>query len=37
MTFDSLPKREKKSLQDEAEQVAPLRGASSVDVEFESY
>ena len=36
-TFDSLPKREKKSLQDEAEQVAPLRGASSVDVEFESY
>ena len=36
-TFDSLPKRDKKSLQDEAEQVAPLRGASSVDVEFERY
>ena len=36
-TFDSLPKRDKKSLQDEAEQVAPLRGASAVDVEFEAY
>ena len=36
-TFDPLPKRDKKSLQDEAEQVAPLRGPSSVDVEFEPY
>ena len=36
-TFGSLPDRDKKSLQDEAEQVAPLRGASSVDVEFDTY
>jgi hypothetical protein len=34
-TFGSLPARDKKSLQDEAEQVAPLRGASSVDVKFD--
>ena len=36
-TFDSLPDRDNKSLQDEAEQVTPLRGASSVDVEFDTY
>ncbi|MEO3853955.1 crosslink repair DNA glycosylase YcaQ family protein [Acrocarpospora sp. B8E8] len=36
-TFGSLPDRDKKSLRDEAEQVAPLRGASSVDVEFDTY
>ncbi|MEV0728641.1 winged helix DNA-binding domain-containing protein [Polymorphospora sp. NPDC050346] len=36
-TFGSLPARTKKSLQDEAEQVAPLRDASSVDVAFDAY
>lgn len=36
-TFGSLPDRDKKSLQGEAEQVAPLRGASSVHVEFDTY
>lgn len=36
-TFCSLPDRDKKSLQGEAEQVAPLRGASSVHVEFDTY
>ncbi|MDR6555683.1 hypothetical protein J2809_000014 [Arthrobacter pascens] len=36
-TFGSLPDRDRKSLQGEAEQVGPLRGASSVDVEFDSY
>lgn len=36
-TFASLPDRDKKSLQGEAEQVVPLRGASSVDVEFDTY
>ncbi len=36
-TFGSLPDRDRKSLQGEAEQVAPLRGASSVDVEFDTY
>ncbi|MEV7228392.1 winged helix DNA-binding domain-containing protein [Polymorphospora sp. NPDC051019] len=36
-TFGSLPARTKKSLQDEAEQVAPLRDASSVDVAFDTY
>lgn len=36
-TFDSLPARDKTSLQDEAEQVAPLRGASSVAAEFDTY
>lgn len=35
--FDSLRGRDKVSLQDEAEQIAPLRGASSVDVEFATY
>ncbi|MDT0444683.1 winged helix DNA-binding domain-containing protein [Streptomyces johnsoniae] len=33
-TFGSLPVRDKKALRNEAEQIAPLRGASSVDVEF---
>jgi hypothetical protein len=33
--FGSLPARDKKSLRNEAEQVAPLRGASSVDIEFD--
>jgi hypothetical protein len=36
-TFGSLPERDKTSLQHEAERVAPLRGASSVDVEFDTY
>lgn len=36
-SFGSLLARDRKSLQDEAEQVAPLRGASSVDVEFDTY
>ncbi|MCU1512420.1 MAG: hypothetical protein JWO34_2260 [Arthrobacter sp.] len=36
-TFASLPDRDKKSLQGEAEQVVLLRGASSVDVEFDTY
>lgn len=36
-TFGPLPDRDKKSLQNEAEQVAPLRGASSLDVEFDTY
>jgi hypothetical protein len=36
-TFGSLPDRDKRSLQHEAAQVAPLRGASSVDVEFDAY
>jgi hypothetical protein len=36
-TFGSLPDRDRKSLQREAEQVAPLRGAPSVDVEFAGY
>lgn len=36
-TFGSLPDRDKKSLHCEAEQVAPLRGASSVDVGFDTY
>jgi hypothetical protein len=36
-TFGSLPARDRKPLQDEAAQVAPLRGASSVDVEFDTY
>lgn len=33
-TFGSLSDRDKRSLQGEAEQLGPLRGASSVDVEF---
>lgn len=36
-TFGLLPNRDKKSLQGEAEEVAPLRGASSVDFEFATY
>lgn len=36
-TFGTLPDRDKKALQGEAEQVAPLRGASSVHVEFDTY
>jgi hypothetical protein len=36
-TFGSLPDRDRKSLHGEAEQIAPLRGASSVDVEFDAY
>ncbi|HEU5023317.1 MAG TPA: winged helix DNA-binding domain-containing protein [Spirillospora sp.] len=36
-SFGSLPARNKKPLQAEAEQVATLRGASYVDVEFDSY
>ncbi|MFI0480969.1 winged helix DNA-binding domain-containing protein [Actinomadura sp. 9N215] len=36
-SFGTLPVRTKKPLQAEAEQVATLRGASSVDVEFDSY
>jgi hypothetical protein len=36
-TFGPLPARDKRSLQHEAEQVAPLRGASSVDVELDTY
>jgi hypothetical protein len=36
-TFGSLPDRDTASLQTEAEQVAPLRGASSVDVEFDTH
>jgi hypothetical protein len=36
-TFGTLPDGDKKSLLHEAEQVASLRGASSVDVEFGAY
>jgi hypothetical protein len=36
-TFGSLSAREKEPLRDEAEQVAPLRGASTVDVEFDTW
>jgi hypothetical protein len=36
-TFGLLPDRDKNSLRGEAEQVAPLRGASTVDVEFDTY
>ncbi|MFI6395436.1 winged helix DNA-binding domain-containing protein [Nonomuraea sp. NPDC050540] len=36
-TFGSLRARDRKAIQGEAEQVAPLRGASSVNVEFETY
>ncbi|MFL6126008.1 winged helix DNA-binding domain-containing protein [Actinophytocola sp.] len=36
-TFGPVPAQDKKPLQDEAEQVASLRGASSVDVEFDTY
>ncbi len=36
-TFGSLPAPDRKALQQEAEQVAPLRGAASVHVEIETY
>jgi hypothetical protein len=36
-TFGPLATRDKQPLEHEAEQVAPLRGANSVDVEFETY
>jgi hypothetical protein len=36
-TFGPLTDRNKRSIQGEAEQIAPLRGASSVDVEFDTY
>ncbi|RII20820.1 hypothetical protein DSC45_01720 [Streptomyces sp. YIM 130001] len=36
-TFASLPKRDQQALRDEAEQIAPLRGASTVDVGFDTY
>lgn len=36
-TFGSLPDRHKKSLRDEAAQIAPLRSASCVGVEFAAY
>lgn len=35
--FGSLPAPDRKSLQAEAEQFAPLRGVSSVDVKFDTY
>jgi hypothetical protein len=35
-TFGSLRDRDRTSLRDEAEQIPPLRGASSVDVEFDT-
>lgn len=35
-TFGSLPERDKRPLRDEAEQIAPLRGASTVDVAFDT-
>jgi hypothetical protein len=35
-TFESTPARDKKLLADEAQQIAPLRGASSADVVFDS-
>lgn len=36
-TFGSLPARSKKALQDEGEQVAPLRGASSLELDFDTF
>ena len=36
-TFGPLPDRDTTSLRHEAEQVTPLRGASSVHVEFDTY
>ena len=36
-TFGSLPARDRKRIEDEAEQVARLRGASSVTVDFDTY
>jgi len=35
--FGSLPNPDRKSIQNEAEQVARLRGVSSVNVEFGTY
>jgi hypothetical protein len=35
-TFGRVPDRDKASLRHEAEQVMPLRGASSVEVEFDT-
>jgi hypothetical protein len=36
-TFSPLREKERKSIQDEAEKVAVLRGAASVGVEFDTY
>lgn len=36
-TFDSLPDRIRKSLEAEADHLAPLRGAATVDVDFGTY
>lgn len=36
-TFEPMPGRIKEGVQDEAEQIAPLRDASSVEVEFDTY
>jgi hypothetical protein len=36
-TFSPLREKERKSIQDEAERVAVLRGAASVGVEFDTY
>jgi Winged helix DNA-binding domain len=36
-TFSSLREKDRKSIEDEAEQVAMLRGAASVAVEFDTY
>ena len=36
-TFGTLPSRHKTAVQNEAEQIGPLRSASSVVVEFETY
>jgi hypothetical protein len=36
-TFGSLRDRHRQALQHEAEQIAPLRGASSVNIEFDTY
>lgn len=36
-TFTTLPGRQKTAIQDEAEQIGPLRNASSVTVEFDTY
>jgi hypothetical protein len=36
-TFDSLPDRVRNSLEAEADHLAPLRGAASVDVDFDTY
>lgn len=36
-TFGSLLDRDRESLRNDADQIAPLRGASTVDVEFDTY